>query len=283
MNIVLTGSLGNISKPLAVDLIAKGHSVTVISSNPDKIKDIEILGAIPAIGAIEDLDFLTTTFVGVDAVYCMVPFNFAQQDQAAYTSTIENNYIQAIKKNKIENVVILGGWMTEEQNSPLLDKIDAKAITELRPSYFYSNFFNDIQTIKEYGTIMAGFGGEDKIAFVSPNDIATAALEELTNLFKGKKVRYVASEELTCNEVAKILGDAVGRPDLKWITLPEQKLYDYLIQGGFPEQLATNFVQMHTKIHRGEIFENYLKYRPELGQTKLKAFAQEFASVYNQH
>lgn len=34
MNIVITGSLGNISKPFATELIAKGHSVTVISSNP---------------------------------------------------------------------------------------------------------------------------------------------------------------------------------------------------------------------------------------------------------
>jgi len=283
MNIVLTGSLGNISKPLAVNLIAKGHSVTVISSNPDKIKDIEILGATSAIGAIEDLDFLTRTFSGVDAVYCMIPFNFAEQDQAAYANKIENNYIQAITKNNIEHVVILGGWMTEEPHSPLLNKIDAKAVVELRPSYFYSNFFNDIPTIKQFGTIMAGFGGEDKIAFVSPNDIAAAAFEELTSLSKGKKVRYVASEELSCNEVAKILGEAIGRPDLKWITLPEEKLYDYLIQGGFPEQLATNFVQMHAKIHSGKIFENYLNYRPELGQTKLKAFAKEFASVYHQH
>src|SRR4051794_38159806 len=105
MNIVLTGSLGNISKPLAVNLIAKGHSVTVISSNPDKIKDIEILGATSAIGKIEDLDFLARTFSGVDAVYCMIPFNFAEQDQAAYANKIENNYIQAITKNNIAHVV----------------------------------------------------------------------------------------------------------------------------------------------------------------------------------
>jgi len=37
MNIVLTGSLGNISKPLAQDLIAKGHSVTVISSKAEQV------------------------------------------------------------------------------------------------------------------------------------------------------------------------------------------------------------------------------------------------------
>ncbi len=36
MNIVLTGSLGNISKPLAQELVQKGHSVTVISSKAER-------------------------------------------------------------------------------------------------------------------------------------------------------------------------------------------------------------------------------------------------------
>ena len=36
MKFTLTGSLGHISKPLAETLIRQGHTVTVISSNPDK-------------------------------------------------------------------------------------------------------------------------------------------------------------------------------------------------------------------------------------------------------
>ncbi len=44
MKIVLTGSLGNIGKPLTQKLVTQGHSVTVISHNPDKQKDIEALG-----------------------------------------------------------------------------------------------------------------------------------------------------------------------------------------------------------------------------------------------
>ncbi|MFD0990769.1 hypothetical protein ACFQ1R_11725 [Mariniflexile jejuense] len=52
MKIVITGSLGNISKSLAIELVQKGHSVTVISSNLSKQKEIKDLGAIPAIGSI---------------------------------------------------------------------------------------------------------------------------------------------------------------------------------------------------------------------------------------
>ena len=45
MKIIVTGSLGNISKPLTEELVRKGHSVTVVSSKPNKQKAIELLGA----------------------------------------------------------------------------------------------------------------------------------------------------------------------------------------------------------------------------------------------
>ena len=59
MNIVVTGSLGHISKPLTKDLLQKGHSVTVISSKPERQKDIEAIGAKAAIGTMEDVHFLS--------------------------------------------------------------------------------------------------------------------------------------------------------------------------------------------------------------------------------
>lgn len=50
MKIVIAGSLGHISKPLAEILLQKGHLVTVVSSNSEKQIDIEALGAKAAIG-----------------------------------------------------------------------------------------------------------------------------------------------------------------------------------------------------------------------------------------
>jgi Trk K+ transport system NAD-binding subunit len=58
MKIIITGSLGNVAKPLAEQLIAEGHDITVISSNESKKSEIENLGAKAAIGSITDLNFL---------------------------------------------------------------------------------------------------------------------------------------------------------------------------------------------------------------------------------
>ena len=40
MKYVVLGSLGHISKPLAKKLIADGHSVTIVSSNPERAEQI---------------------------------------------------------------------------------------------------------------------------------------------------------------------------------------------------------------------------------------------------
>ena len=99
MKIVLTGSLGHIGKPLAEELVKKGNSVTVISSNAGRQKEIEAIGAIPAIGSIEDVDFLTKTFTGADIVYLMEPpANYFDKtiDAFAHRIRIADAYLKAV-------------------------------------------------------------------------------------------------------------------------------------------------------------------------------------------
>jgi uncharacterized protein YbjT (DUF2867 family) len=50
MNYVITGSIGHISKPIVKKLKEAGHHVTVITSNSDRVKEIESLGATAFVG-----------------------------------------------------------------------------------------------------------------------------------------------------------------------------------------------------------------------------------------
>jgi uncharacterized protein YbjT (DUF2867 family) len=71
MKIIITGSLGNISKPRTQTLVTNNHRVTVITSNAERQNEIEAIGASAAIGSMEDASFLTKIFKGADIVYCM--------------------------------------------------------------------------------------------------------------------------------------------------------------------------------------------------------------------
>src|ERR1700761_7335573 len=107
MKIIVTGSLGHISKPLTHELVQKGHTVTVISSNPGRQEAIDALGATAAIGSVEDVEFLTEAFTAADAVYCMEPpgsFFDPKFDLIAHTRMLGNNYVQAIQRSGVKHV-----------------------------------------------------------------------------------------------------------------------------------------------------------------------------------
>ncbi|HEY5750284.1 MAG TPA: NAD(P)H-binding protein [Chryseolinea sp.] len=295
MKITVTGSLGNISKPLTKELLQNGHSVTVISSKPEKQKDIEALGATAAIGSIDDVTFLARTFAGSDAVYCMIPPNFHLDhnlDTIEYCRTISGNYAQAIQQAGVKRVVHLssigahldkdsGLILAHHYAENILKEIPGIAITHLRPTAFYYNLFGFVGRIKSEGVMASNYGAEDRVPWVSPIDIAAAVAEELVTPLKGRKVRYVASEEPTCSEVASILGAAIGKPDLKWVILSNEETQNGLEAAGIPSRVAAGLVEMNASIHSGVLSEDYYRNRPTaLGKVKLTDFAKEFAAAF---
>ena len=301
MKIIVTGSLGYISKPLTQTLVEQGHSVTVISSDVERRKAIEALGAKAAIGTMEDVNFLTDTFRDSDAVYCMLAAfgSFADPNNNAGTvltrgEAVAHNYVNAISQSGVKRVVYLSsiGADLEKDSGLILIHHHAEKIMHtlpadvhisfLRPAGFHKNLFGFVSAIKKHGVIAASYGGEDKTILVSNLDIADVVIEELTSPATGRKVRYVASEELTCNEAARILGAAIGKPDLKWVTLTDEQQFDGLKATGMSESLARSYTEMYASIHSGKLYQDYLRHKPVFGKVKLTAFAKEFAAVYQQ-
>ncbi|MCX2481551.1 NmrA family NAD(P)-binding protein [Pedobacter sp. MC2016-15] len=294
MKIVVTGSLGHISKPLVQELLKKGHHVIIISSDINKRKTIQDMGAVAAIGSVEDAIFLAETFKGADAVYTMVPpVNYMQQDldPVQHFSRIGNNYAQAIRKAGIKRVVNLSSWGAHRDNGTggivgtyYLEKIinELPAVvnsTHIRPASFYYNLYGFIPAIKKTGKIAANYGAEDHTVLVAPEDIAAVVAEELENNTP-RSFRYVSSEELSCNEVARILGEAIGKPDLRWELITKEQAQQNLEAAGLPSSSAELLVELQEGHHKGLIAEDYYQHKPELGRVKLKDFAKGFALAY---
>ncbi len=293
MKIIVTGSLGHMSKPLAEILVKDGHNVTVISSAAERKNEIESLGATAAIGSLDDADFVAETFSGADAVYCMIPPNGKETNQVAYYKRIANNYNQAITKAGIKRVVHLSSWGADLSEGTgmilgshnaeiILDSLESAAVTHLRAVSLMYNLYSFTGMIKNAGMIAANYGGDDKISWVHSNDVASAAAEELAKKSDTQKVRYVASEEKTANETAKIIGEAIGKPDLEWHLITDEEEKENLLKYGVPDNIAQSVTDLYRSIHNGKLGEDYEKHKPEMGKTKLKDFAKEFAIVFNQ-
>lgn len=306
MKIVVTGSLGNISRPLTELLVSQGHEVTVISSDPKKQADIAELGATAAIGSITDPAFLTESFTGADAVYAMIPLSFTEPDLGAYMHRAAQSYVQALNETRVKRVIVLSGWAADlvkaENVEYLFDGLNT-SLTIMRPASFYTNFYQSMDLIKgkgiigkyltlrynglralltgKTGLLMGNYGGDDRIVFVSPKDIADAVAEELQLLPEKKTIRYVGSEEMTCNEAARIIGTAVGKPWLRWVLLTDKEMLQGLKMAKVPEKLAQTLVEMQAVTHNGKTLENFHRANPKMGKVKLRDFAKEFAIVYH--
>ncbi len=295
MQYVISGSLGNISKPLAERLVAAGHNVTVISSKADKVAQIEAIGAKAAIGSVEDIFFLTNAFTGADAVYTMVPPNFGSGNWKKYIASVGEKYAAAIQASGVKNVVNLSsiGAHMADGCGPVsglffaekaLNALMGVNVKHLRPGFFYPNFLANIGMIKHMGIIGGNYGEGTKLVLVHPDDIAEAAAEELLGLsFSGKSVRYVTSDEKTTDEVAAILGKAIGKPELPWINFKDEDTVAGMTQAGLPQEIAENYAEMGAAMRSGEMASDYLLHRPDVfGKTKLEAFAPVFAAIYSQ-
>jgi uncharacterized protein YbjT (DUF2867 family) len=255
MKVVVTGSLGKISRPLTQIVVKAGHQVTVVSSKKEKTAEIQALGANAAIGSVEDSAFLTSAFTAADAVYTMVPPNFAAENLRGYISGVGNNYAKAIRATGVKKIVNLSsiGAHLPEGTGPIKGLYDVEHTLDAL----------------------------DGVA-VNPADISGAAAEEIEQPFTGKAVRYVVSDERTAGEAAAVLGAAIGKPELKWVEFSDADALGGMRKAGLPEEMANNYTEMGTAVGENKLWDDYIKHKPAvLGKRKFAEFAREFATAYN--
>ena len=295
MKFTLTGSLGNIGKPLAEILVKAGHELTIISNEPDTKAKIEALGAKAAIGSVADIVFLTNSFAGADTVYIMVPYNFkVTTDYRQYVAGIGNSYAAAIKASGVKRVVNLSsiGAHLENGTGPItglhdveqiLNQLENVAVKHLRPAIFYVNFFFDIALIKSQDIIGNNYSKEARLVMTHPRDIAAVAAYELQQPFTGKSYCYIVSDDQRIPGIVKTLGNAIGKPELPWVRFTDEQTFAGMTMAGImPPAIANLYVELGTAIDKGILWEDYDRTKPgTFGNTKLADFAKEFALVFN--
>ena len=292
MKITILGSLGNIGKPLTQKLIASGNQVTVVSSNSDRVEAIEALGAKAAIGSVSDADFLKNTFAETDAVFALTPPNMGGSNVIANTIDAGKAIATAIAAAGVKRVVMLSsiGADLPDGTGPIkglynIEKIyetlENVSVTFLRAGFFYTNLYANVPMIKGAGIIGSNYAAETVIPFVHPENIATAAAEELTKTISGKNIRYIISDVRTPNDVAKTLGLAIEKPELPWVEFTDEQSLGGMKEAGVPEEIAELYTEMGSGLNSGKIQNDFLSNKLSVdGTTKLEDFAKEFAANF---
>lgn len=289
---VITGSLGNISKPITEGLVKAGHEVRVITTSPEKVKDIEKLGAKALVGKLQDVTFLTSAFRDADAVYTMIPPIWQTTNWRKSQNEIGEAYITALQSSPVKYVVNLSsiGAHLKDGVGPVgalydleqqLNALRGVSVKHLRPSYFYYNLLAQIGLIKQAGILGGNFGSNEKLFLVHTRDIAAAALDELLRLdFKDNSVRYVVSDERSTEEIATVVSQAIGKK-VNWVVFSDEQQKSGLLQAGLSETHAHAYTEMGHALNDGSMQGDARKATLSFSRTKLEDFAREFAQAFS--
>jgi uncharacterized protein YbjT (DUF2867 family) len=289
----ITGATGNTGKPITLGLLAKGHKVRIISRSNEKSKELTDKGAELFEGDQSDISLLKKAFEGVDAVYAMVPFNHNAEDYFAFQMIHVNAMTVALKEAGVKNVVSLssiGAHLKQKAGvvqglQQLEDKfngIDGLNTMHLRASYFMENTLGQAGAIKQMGVMASPVKGDLKLPMVATQDIAGMALSYLLALnFTGKNHEFVlGSRDVTYNEVAEVYGEAIGKPDLQYITVSYEDGAKAMIQMGLSENAANRMMEFVQSLNEGMVLEETDRTPKNTTPTSIEDFAQVFKAVY---
>lgn len=205
---VLLGANGNITSKAAHILLKQGHKVRIIGRKAESLAALKAAGAELALGDAGNADFLAQSFKGADAVYTMIPPNYASNAFRAWQNQIGASIAEAVKQSGVKRVVNLSsiGAHLPDGTGPIaglhdmeqkLNAIPGLDLLHLRPGYFMENHFNALGTILPFGVYADMIDGSVPIGTIATQDIAA-----------------VLARELATNGSAKALPlDAAGGPE----------------------------------------------------------------------
>jgi len=290
----ITGATGNTGKAITEILLSKGKKVRGIGRTADRLQSLVDKGAEAFVGSVTDAAAMTKAFSGVEAVYAVIPPNYAPGIRA-YQRAVGEALATAIEKSGVKYVVALSslGADLPAKNGPVgglydfeqrLNKIPAVNIVYLRPTFFMENQLAMIGLIKQMGINGGPLKADLPIPVIATRDIAAAAAEHLLKLdFSGKSIHdLLGPREYTMVEITRILGQAIGKPNLPYVQFSYEDTVKGMVGMGMPLEIAQLMVELNRSANEGLLKPSAPRSAKSTTPTTLEEFAKVFAAVYNQ-
>jgi len=291
--IAVTGATGNIGAKLTELLLAGGHTVRAIARGGERLQALAAKGAEAHAGSVTDATFLSRAFAGADAVFAMVPPNYAAEHLRDYQRSVAEAETEALATAGVPRVVALSsiGAQHEEGTGPIaglhdfegcLAALGAAAVVSLRPALFMENFLQSIPLIRGQGINGSPVVPDLPVPMIATRDIAAAAAEHLAQADGGgKSVAYLlGSRDLTFTAATRILGEAIGRPDLPYVQFAYEDTRQALLAAGLSPSVADGFVELYRGINEGLVRATEPRSSGNTTPTALEAWSATFAAAY---
>jgi uncharacterized protein YbjT (DUF2867 family) len=292
--IVVTGSTGRTGRVTTEALLAKGETVRVVGRDAKKLAPLVELGGIPFVGKVEDAASMTTAFDGASAVYLVLPEDIAQQDLRAHQESVSDSYAAAIRNAHVPFVVNLSsmgaqhatntgpivGLHNQEQK---LNSVAGLNVLHLRAAYFMENLFTLIGPLRSTGMLPGGLAADVAMPWIATKDIGAYAAACLSaRSFSGSSIQELHGQrDVSMKEAASVVGNSIGKPNLKYAQLPSMLLGQGLEAMGLPKKTAELIIEMWDGANAGLMAPQEARSAKNTTPTTLEWFTSEvFAPAY---
>jgi uncharacterized protein YbjT (DUF2867 family) len=265
--ITVMGATGNVGRKIVHRLLEAGESVRAVGRNPQALAELAAAGAEPRAGDAADAAFLTAAFRGADAVHTMLPYSQTAPDFHAEQAKLGEAIVTAIRSSGVRKVVaqsslgaelpagtgfIAASLHPQEQRLRALEGVD---VLFLRPTLFFESIVAAVGIVEATGVNVDVVDPDVALPMVSAGDVAEAAAAALRSRDwpHGDVRELLGPRDLTYTEATRILGAAMGRPDVPYVQVPGDEMAAALVQAGFSPDAAALHVAMGKAISAGTI------------------------------
>lgn len=291
--VVVTGATGNVGKELAEGLLARGVRVRAVGRSADRLASLVSKGAEAAVGSVEDSAFLGQAFQGADAVFAMIPPNYAAPDFRAYQRSVVAAFASALRATKVPRVVTLSSVGADQPsgNGPVaglhdleqaIAGITALHAVHVRAGFFMENHLQNLGLIRSAGINGSPLKADLPVAMIATRDIAAVALGLLADpAFTGQTAREAyAARPYTMAEATTILGTAIGKPELPYVEFSYEDARKAMVHAGLTADMAGLYVEMYQALNDGRMKTLERLSAAYSTPTTLEEFAKVFAAAY---
>jgi uncharacterized protein YbjT (DUF2867 family) len=261
---VITGASGNTGSAAADQLLARREKVRVIGRNAAHLERFAKKGAEVVTADVTNAEALAKAFEGATGVYLMVPPDITTPDVVAHYDRIGDSLARAVEKAGVTKAVALSsigadkpdkvgpvvGVHDLEQKLAGVRKLD---VVFLRAGYFMENLLPQVNLIKMFGFVGGPLRADLPLPLIATRDIGARAAELLARHdFKGRQTRELLGQrDLNYQEIAQVIGKAIGRPELGYKQLPASQVKPAMVQMGMSEGMAGALVEMSDSMNSG--------------------------------
>jgi uncharacterized protein YbjT (DUF2867 family) len=286
---VVLGASGNTGHVVASSLLSKGRKVRVVARNADHLQFLAAKGGEVFTADLTDEEGVTKAFRGADSAYVMIPPNTASNDFRSFQERVSDAIAKGIQTAGLKNVVALSSIGADKSSGtgPVvglhnfeqkLNQIEGANVLHLRAGYFMENTLPQAAAVHGTGFTVGPLRPDLKVAMIASCDIGKVAGDELLRLdFQGKRTRELHGQrDLDYTEVTSIIGKAIGKPDLKYIQVPDDQVRAGMVQAGMSDNLARLILEMAAAMNSGDMRALEPRTTANTTETTYENFVAEF-------